>query len=172
MHHLTVTATLIAAGIASAAAAQQTGTPAPTPPAPPAATSAPAAATSAPAAAPAADATATADQAATPAAEAAPAPANPFDQLLVAAKPMTADPHTAPAKLSTASTNGCITSIAVAGGGKYSIDLAKQQAMAVNTNLMITGGGHSVQMEFDGKDGSKQAADAEKAMTALTDKCS
>lgn len=116
--------------------------------------------------------------AATPAPTETPAPAKadaartPLDQLLVAAKPLTADPKSAPRKLESATTDACTTNVTVEGGNKLSIDLKKMQAMAVNTNLIVSGGGHSVQMEFEGKDAAKQAADAEKLISALNDKCS
>jgi hypothetical protein len=104
-----------------------------------------------------------------------PAPAvatTPLDKLLNDTKPMTADSRTAPAKLVSATTSDCKVALTVEGGKKYTIDLVKMQAMAVNTNLVVSGGGSGVQMEFDGKDAAKQAAAAEKLISALNDKCS
>ncbi|MFA5969559.1 MAG: hypothetical protein WC816_10000 [Sphingomonas sp.] len=130
---------------------------------------------------PAPEQAATPEQAAAPAATPTPAetpaPAKadtartPLDQLLVTAKPMTADPKSSPRKLEGATTDACTTNVTLEGGAKLSIDLKKMQAMAVNTNLIVSGGGHSVQMEFEGKDAAKQAADAEKLISALNDKC-
>ncbi|MGL4314959.1 MAG: hypothetical protein ACRCSO_13320 [Sphingomonas sp.] len=107
-----------------------------------------------------------------PANPTAPAAANPLDALLNSAKPLTADKHVAPLRLQSATTANCKTVIVVEGGTKYTIDLAKAQALAVNTNLVVSiGGGEAVQMVFDGKEGAKQAADGEKIISDLNDKC-
>ncbi len=133
---------LIAAPLTTAAIAQDT--PAPTTPAP----------------------------AASPAQPAAEASTNPLDQVLATAKPMVEDSKSAPHRLTGSTTKDCKTELALEGGSKLTIDLKTMQGMAVNTNLMVSGGGHGVQMEFDTKDGSKQAAAAEKAMSDMNDKCS
>jgi hypothetical protein len=73
--------------------------------------------------------------------------------------------------VASAVTKDCVTALSLEGGTKLSIDLKTMQGMAVNTNLMIRGGGHVVQLEFDGKGGEKAAADAEKALGTLNDKC-
>ena len=101
------------------------------------------------------------------------AAANPLDQLLTSTKPMTQDPHAkgAPAALTSATTANCATQLTLADGSKMTVDLKTMQPMAVNTNLMITGGGKAVQMEFDGKSAAKDAASAEKLMSDLNDKC-
>jgi 3-oxoacyl-ACP reductase-like protein len=145
---------------ASLVAAQTTPAPAPVP-------------TTTPAQTPAAPPTAV-----TPAATPAPAPAaapaaadNPFDQILNTTRPFAADNRSAPSKVTSATTKDCVTTLALEGSMKLTIDLKKMQGLSVNTNLMISGGGQSVQLEFEGKDGTKSAAAADKALAALNDKC-
>ena len=145
--------TLIGLALGTSMGVAQTN-PAPTPPAAP---PAPAAPTATPAAPPAADAPAVSD--------------NPFDQILNTARPLAADNRSAPSKVTSATTKDCVTTLALEGSVKLTIDLKKMQGLSVNTNLMISGGGQSVQLEFEGKDGTKSAAAADKALTALNDKC-
>lgn len=99
------------------------------------------------------------------------AAANPFDQLLASAHPYANTSHSAPAKVQTASTKDCTTNLTLDGGDKLTIDLKKMQGLSVNANLMITGGGQSVQLEFEGKTAMKDAAAADKALADLNDKC-
>jgi len=160
----------LAGGLAFA----QTTTPTTPPPTPPVTAPTTPTTTADPSATAATGPVATGDgqTAATAPAEApAAAPNNPFDQLLTSAHPFAADPKIAPAHVKSASTNGCVTTLALEGGGKLDIDLKKMQGLSVNTNLMLTGGGRSVQLEFDGKTGAKDAAAADKALAALNDKC-
>ncbi len=96
-----------------------------------------------------------------------------LDQLLNGTKPLTQDPHgkAAPAALTGATTANCKTELTLADGTKMTVDLKTMLPMAVNTNLMVSGGGKSVQMEFEGKTATKDAATAEKLMSDLNDKC-
>lgn len=158
MHRLIAATALLAAAAPLAATGIQDTTPA--------------TATPAPATAPSPPATPTPEATPAPTPPPAPAaPANPLDQILASAKPMAADSKSYPKRVTSAATKDCQTELTLEGGDKLTINLKSMQGMAVNTNLMVSGGGHGVQMEFDGKDGNKQAAAAEKAMSDLNDKC-
>lgn len=160
MINRTGTTAIIAAAFLPIAAALAAQTTPPSPPADATATAAPVA-------------TPTPDPATPPAAaqEPAAAPTTPFDTLLTSAKPYASDPKSAAYKVVSATTKDCVTQLSLEGGSKLSIDLKVMQGLTVNTNLMIRGGGHSVQLEFDGKNGAKAASDAEKALDDLNNKC-
>ncbi|MBY0521554.1 MAG: hypothetical protein K2P79_14130 [Sphingomonas sp.] len=106
--------------------------------------------------------------------QAATAPAaTPLDALLNAAKPMAEAPRerTGPHRLTKSETTDCLVKLSVEGGTAMTIDLKKMTPMATGPDLAVVGGGHSVQFEFDGEDGAKTAASAEKLITELNDKC-